>query len=391
MLDENNAYRITERLSFPRFAGSEGEKKAVSIVEEEFKKAGYAQIKRERFKTSLYAWKSGEYFFLVSCIMILVLAISFYSLPIVNLVLSIIMLIVMIKYLASISNPKIQLFRNQEKNIDTENIYTELKGEDSRLNIVLLAHHDTKSQVLTSHLRMILIIILVFGGFILLIIYPIFSLLKILLNFNFILVDNFLTLFASIIALFAGANFFNKTGNKSPGAIDNAASVGSVIELARYYKSNPKTNTNFTFLITGSEELNRGGAYDFITKHKGEFDRNNSFFIDFDFIGGKGPIFIVSADGIPKKVNESRLIEYYIKSGQNLNIQVDSKYIPTGAWGDHTPFIQHGFEACFIGSSGSQKRVHTKKDTMDLVSKQGLKNILNLTVEVINMIYKDFQ
>ena len=297
----------------------------------------------------------------------------------------------MIKYLGSISNTKIQLFRNQEKNIDTENMYAELKAVDPRLNIVILAHHDTKSQVLTSHLRMIFIIVMVFGGFILLIIYPIFSLLKILLNFNFILLDNILMVYALSIATIAGINFFNKTGNKSPGAIDNAASVSSVIELARYYKTNPQKNINFTFLITGSEELNRGGAYNFILSHKSEFDKNNSFFIDFDLIGGKGPIFIVSADGIPKKVNESRLIEYYVKLGEKLNIEVESKYIPTGAWGDHTPFIQQGFEACFIGSSGSQKRVHTKKDTMDLVSKQGLKNILNLTVEVIDMIKKDFE
>ena len=391
MLNENNAYRITERLCFPRLAGSLGEKKAVSIIEEEFKKAGYTQVEREKFKTSLYTWKLAEYFFLFSSLMIIILALSFYSFPIVNLILSVIMLIVMLRYLTSINNPKIQLFRNQEKNIDTENIYVELKAVEPRMKIVILAHHDTKSQVLTSYLRMILIIIMVFGGFILLLIYPIFSLLKIFLNFNFILIDNILMIFALFIAVIVGINFFNKTRNESPGAIDNAASVGSVMELARYYKNNPKKNVNFTFLITGSEELNRGGAYDFITKHENEFNKKNSFFIDFDLVGGKGSIFIVSADGVPKKVNKSRLIEYYIKSGQKLNINVDSKYIPTGAWGDHTPFISKGFEACFIGSTGSQKKVHTKYDTMDLVSKQGLQNILNLTVEVIDMIKKDFE
>ena len=66
MLDENNAYRITERLCFPRLSGSEGEERAVNIIEEEFKEAGYAQIKREPFKTSLYTWKLAEYFFLFS-------------------------------------------------------------------------------------------------------------------------------------------------------------------------------------------------------------------------------------------------------------------------------------------------------------------------------------
>ena len=101
MLNENNAYRITERLCFPRLAGSLGEKKAVSIIEEEFKKAGYTQVEREKFKTSLYTWKLAEYFFLFSSLMIIILALSFYSFPIVNLILSVIMLIVMLRYLTS--------------------------------------------------------------------------------------------------------------------------------------------------------------------------------------------------------------------------------------------------------------------------------------------------
>ena len=40
-VDENNAYRITERLAFPRLTGSDGEPKALGILVEEFKKAGY--------------------------------------------------------------------------------------------------------------------------------------------------------------------------------------------------------------------------------------------------------------------------------------------------------------------------------------------------------------
>ena len=391
MLDEQNTYRITERLCFPRFAGSEGEKRAVSIIMEEFNKAGYSQIKREQFKTSLYNWKFAEYFFLISCLMLIILAILFYTFPIISIILSVVMLISMIKYLGIVSNPRIKLFRKQDKNILTENIFTELKGKESKANIIILAHYDTKSQVFPSNIRMNLIIIVVFGGFILLVSYIIFSLLKIFLILDYILIDNILMIFTLIIAILAGSNFFNKTGNNSPGAIDNAASVATVIELARYYKVNPLSNIFFTFLITGSEELNLGGAYDYIQKHYREFDPKNTFFIDFDLIGGKGAIFIVSADGIPKKVNDSRLIQYFIESSQKLKIQVDSKYIPTGAWGDHTPIIKKGFEACFVGSSGSQKKIHTKYDNMDLVSKQGLKNNLILTDAVIRLIQQDFK
>ena len=217
MLDEQNAYRITERLSFPRISGSEGEKKAVGIIMEEFENAGYSQIKREKFKTSLYNWKLAEYFFLVSSLMILVLAIVFYFLSIITLVLAVIMLVSMIKFLGLVNTPKIRLFHDQAKNMDTENLYTELKREDCKLNIIILAHHDTKSQILPSHIRMNLIIFMVFGGFVLLIVYIIFSLIKIFLNSDFMLVNNILLICALIISILAMINYFNKTGNESPG------------------------------------------------------------------------------------------------------------------------------------------------------------------------------
>ena len=389
-IDENNAYEITEKLSFPRLSGSDGEKKAINIILEEFKKAGYDDVKREPFKTSLYTWKLAEYFFLAASIMIIILALSFYTFPLISILLSVVMLVGMFTFLGVISNSKIRLFRKDSKNIMTENLYTDLKSNEALANVIILAHHDTKSQMFPSHIRMILIITVVFAGFFLLILYLVFSFLKIFLILNLLIIDNLLFIISLIIASLAFANFFNKTGNKSPGSTDNATSVGAVLELSKYYRKNPIKQIGFTFLITGSEELNLGGAYNFITNHKNKYDKKNTFFINFDCVGSTGPIFIISAYGIPKKVNNSRLIKYYHKAGEILELEVQNKYIPTGAWGDHEPIIRQGFEACFVGSKGSEKKVHTKYDNMDLVSREGLNNILKITVEVIKMISEDF-
>ena len=389
-IDENNAYEITEKLSFPRLSGSDGEKKALNIILEEFKKNGYDDVKREPFKTSLFTWKLAEYFFLGASIMILILGLSFYTLPLITILLSGVMLVIMFLFLGIISKPKIRLFRNDDKNIMTENLYTELKSNDPLANVVILAHHDTKSQLFPSYLRMILIIIVVFAGLLLFLLYIIFSLLKIFLIIDNLIIDNLLFILSLIIASLTFANFFNKTGNKSPGSTDNAASVAAVLELSNYYRKNPLNYVNFTFLITGSEELNLGGAYDFITKHENKYGKKNTFFINFDLVGSTGPIFIVSAHGIPKKVNNSRLVEYYRKAGEKLETEVLCKYIPTGSWGDHEPIIKQGFEALFIGSRGCEKKVHTKYDNMNLVSREGLRNILLITIEVIKMISEDF-
>ena len=61
-VDENNAYRITERLSFPRLVGSEGEQKAIKVVVDEFEKAGL-EVKRESFETSFFSWTMARYIF----------------------------------------------------------------------------------------------------------------------------------------------------------------------------------------------------------------------------------------------------------------------------------------------------------------------------------------
>ena len=389
-IDENNAYEITEKLSFPRLAGSDGEKKAINIILEEFKKAGYDDVEREPFKTSLFNWKLAEYFFLIASIMIIILALSFYTLPLISFLISAVMLFSIFAFLRVISNSKIRLFRNDDKNMITENLYTELISIDPLANVVILAHHDTKSQLFPSYIRTILIIIVVFAGLLLFILYMVFSMLKIFFMIKLLIIDNILFIFALIIASLAFANFFNKTGNKSPGSTDNATSVGVVLELSKYYRNNPIKHINFTFLITGSEELNLGGAGDFITKHENKYDKKTTFFINFDLVGSTGPIFIISAYGIPKKMNNSRLVEYYTKAGKKFELEIQCKYIPTGSWGDHEPIIKQGFEALFIGSRGCEKKVHTKYDTMDLVSREGLSNILKITVEVIKMISEDF-
>ena len=80
-INENNAYRITERLAFPRLIGSEGEKKAREIVVDEFTKAGYNPIHRDEFRTSFHTWIFTRYIFLIIGSVLLFLALSVYINP----------------------------------------------------------------------------------------------------------------------------------------------------------------------------------------------------------------------------------------------------------------------------------------------------------------------
>ncbi|MHA1293171.1 MAG: M28 family metallopeptidase, partial [Promethearchaeota archaeon] len=194
----------------------------------------------------------------------------------------------------------------------------------------------------------------------------------------------------SFLAIVGALNYFNKTGNKSPGAYDNAASVGTLIELANFYKSNPLDNIDFIFISTSSEELNLGGAKTFMLKHKNEFDKKSTYFINFDGIGGTGIIRLITSYGIPRKISSKKLNALFLETAKELNIECKSIYLPTGAWSDYMPIVQNGFEACWLGSQGGLKYVHTPKDNMSLVSKEGLKNGLLLCTHVIKKLDKEY-
>ena len=86
----------------------------------------------------------------------------------------------------------------------------------------------------------------------------------------------------------------------------------------------------------------------------------------------------------------AEILQNMIPLMKELGIEAKSVYLPTGAWSDYMPVVKHGFEACWIGSQPGLKYVHTKKDNMSLVSKEGLKNALLLTIEVVNKINNEF-
>ncbi len=388
-IDENLAYEITKRLSFPRLVGSEGEKKAIKVVLDEFEKVGYNTVNREKFKTSLYNWKRIELLFLTMGMLYILLAISYYNLPILSLVIIALIVLCVLK-LSKISNSnRIKLMKNDRYNFETENIYVNLKSKNSLVNLIFIAHYDSKSQVYSSIIRIYLIMVSVFGGVILLVVFFVLSVLKIIFTFNNLILNNILLGVSIVIGILAILNFFNKVGNKSPGATDNATSVGTVIALSKYFKNNPLENIDFTFLITGSEELNLGGAIDFIQKHKNELDKDITYFINYDLVGALGVLRNITSHGIPKKTTSTKLNELFRNSSKGLGIEIKEIYFPIGAAGDHMPIVNLGYKACVLGSAGCIKYVHSKKDTMSLVSKEGLNNIFSLSIEVANRLNKE--
>ena len=385
-LDVENAYRITEKLAFPRLIGSEGEKKAIEIIFEEFGNAGFNPIHRDKFKTSFYIWIVLRYMFFPIGICLVLLALSFYINSWLCLGVFLLNLYIVIKALSLATDCEIQYSKNENNNFETENIYGSVESNNPKAKVVFMAHLDTKSQTFPSHIRILIFIISAFGILIMLVAFLILSIIQLIVPFNSLVLNNILFSICVVIVIISNFNYFNKTGNKSSGAYDNAAAVGTIIELARFYKNNAKDNVDLIFLCTSSEELNLGGAKIFIQKYKNEFDKSSTYFINLDLIGGNEMIRLVTSYGIPRKISSQKLKDLFFCSAQELKIDIKDIYVPTGAWSDYMPIVQEGFEACWVGSQPGLKCVHTKKDNMNLVSKEGIKNVLLLCECVVDKI-----
>ena len=381
-----NVYRITKRLAFPRLIGSKGEKEAIQIILNELKKLEYGEIHREPFKTSFYNWIFLRYAFIPIGIGLILLAVSFFINSWLTLVFIALNVYIASKVLGLATTDKITLLKNEDKNYETENIYIKLKSANSKGKVIFMGHWDSKSQTFPSTIRIIILLITLAGYLIILLLYFILAIIELIFPFNNFIIGSVLLYFSIIIAIIANLNYFNKTGNNSPGAYDNAAAVGVIIELARYFKQNPLENIDLIYLCTSSEELNLGGAKSFIQNHKYELDKKKTFFINLDLVGGHEFIRLITSYGVPRKTSSKKLKKLILESGARLNIKIKDIYLPTGAWSDYMPIVQEGFEACWISSQPGLKYVHTKKDNMNLVSKEGISNILLLCEDVVNKI-----
>ena len=183
IFSEDNAYRITESLAFPRLIGSEGEKKAIEIVVDEFRKAGYNSINRQKFKTSFHNLIYSRYIFLVLGSGLVLLALSTYITPILTLGLLVLVIFLSFKALKVATSTKMKSSKNTKYIYETENIWVNLKSKNSNCKVIFMGHWDSKSQLFPTATPIMIFLIFTFSSRILYLIYFILSLLKISIGF----------------------------------------------------------------------------------------------------------------------------------------------------------------------------------------------------------------
>jgi hypothetical protein len=182
----------------------------------------------------------------------------------------------------------------------SQNVLGILKNESARKKLIFVAHYDSSKSGLSFHpafvnsFRTAFIISAVMMVFLLeALIIRYFGGHGALLSLLRIIPMAYLLL--PIIILIHRELF----GQYVQGAADNASGVATMLAVAEKLSATPPRNFEVWFLATGCEEVNLVGMDSFIRSHQYEINRDATYFLNLDNLGG-GSLRYVTAEGMLK-------------------------------------------------------------------------------------------
>jgi hypothetical protein len=359
-----DAEEIVRIFSFPRLVGSEGEHKAMNLIDAKFDEIGMKYTKEPFMATKFWVsdfFRLGVIFvFLLLAVMVILSIIA----PVWNILVLFVILAFAIYGLRLAGGENIKPIG---KLIPTNNLIAKIPPthEKKRL-LIYLGHHDSKSQPLRTIQRTAFV---TFGAASLLIVLLIFITQAIMTIFSASPFPNAALFtgygFVGITALCCIPLAINDVKNLSPGALDNASSIATLFQLMKYYQTHPLKHTELWFLLTGGEEIGMMGAHEFVQKHKDEFRTQPTFALNFDMVGCKGcPIEVLASAGFPKPKRISPFLAKLAKSAAiEHGFPFRKFYLPIGAATDRFLFSRTGVEALDFINQKAAFETHSKNDT----------------------------
>lgn len=221
-------------------------------------------------------------------------------------------------------------------------------SDQSRPTLYLVAHYDSKSQRWPLMVRIALFTLLIPGTLI------VIATTLLDRTSAFIDVIGIVTAFASGLLVLLG------TGNDSPGAIDNASGVGTVLHLAECLaaRSDWRERWRVIVLLTSAEEVGLMGTTAYVKEHAAQLRRDKALVLNFDGVGIDGELQWVGA-------SSSKLARMIREAAREEAISIE-RFRFIGALFDHMPFARLELDAISLISVGRASRsIHTRHDTID--------------------------
>lgn len=398
IFSEKRLYSYVNDFCFPRLAGTESEKKAVNIIYDKFLEIGFPKenINQEPFQFSdFYSTLLIKLISMINLIFLLIIVLLIYLDILASLLMLSVLFIITLLIIRALKTPESPKFwgKYYGQMLDATNIYVKIPGKELNNydlgDIIISAHLDSKSQSFNTKWRVLIYRIWLFNGIILIVFYFLF----LLMAFGHIKIPLRLleigiwipTILISIANLFL-MNL--NTHNKSPGALDNATGMAIVFELSSFFLKNPLKKYNLWFCQFSAEELGTMGSRVFLKRHENEINKKEIFQINLDMISCKdhrnNQIEYHKTKGLfHRKVISPILKNYFERNADKYHIKLHGFHLTTGAHTDTVPFHLRNIEAIDIITRAAATWSHTKKDTLDKVDFEVLKETCVLLKNVL--------
>lgn len=377
MSDGKKILAEAAELAFPRYPGSEGDTKAIAWVEAKVRAIGL-ETSLHYFSYDLRPAQRALRLVLVASAALVAAAGFLTSVsPLAGLALLAAALVPGAVFLAW--SPWLEKLYHREGRTRTANVIGRRAVADPYMTLILMAHHDSKSQSLSFPFRMGFTVSSVTGALILA------SLAIAAVVSGGLPGPSWLAPVAgSVSAVAALVLSTMKSGDRSPGGVDNAGSVAIVLAAARRLMVELGEDIEMIVLSTGAEEDHMIGAMRWLDDSLPTIKRP-VFCLNFDGAGAPGRAVLIERFGFGRLFS-AEMSAAARRSAVRLGINPRGIVMLPGMGIDAIPFAHRGVP-CLTLSSGSLGRatmsVHSPYDRAEHLHPDTLAEITDLAVETL--------
>jgi hypothetical protein len=239
--------------------------------------------------------------------------------------------------------------------IETANLLFARPG--ARPSWIVMAHRDSKSQLVPTLVRTAMVFLGVAGWLALVLLAGLWYAGDLFRFSTLPWVAGALTALAGLVLALSWA------GDRSPGALDNATGLAALLAVAR-----GDGNGDVAFLVTDGEELGLAGAravVDDLPAVQGV--------INLDGLDDRGEMIVAEGHGLRRRGSAPQLAAGLLTAGRALGLDIRRRPLPRTIPVDHVPLAAAGVPAVTVlrGDWGSLGRVHRPSDRADRLTGRG--------------------
>lgn len=193
----------------------------------------------------------------------------------------------------------------------------------------------------------------------------------------------------SILLLLVGQMWFFASKKGTPGAGDNLVAVFNAIAIGKYFKQHPLNHTRLIIVSFDAEEEGLRGARDFAKKHAHEMKKIPTILLNQDCLYDESELFLLTSDLNDFVDLDMDLATHVSQHAKELGIHLPLKPLAFLTGGTDAAELQKiGVPSLSIigmlwSNSHRNLSYHTPFDTLDKVSPDVVKDVLNIFITYI--------